>query len=147
MRANRTRAVKLFCSIDATPFVRVGVILAAIFLLTVMIVVESPRRGALDLARVDHPKSMQSANREGALVIAVLRDNSVWFGTARLMPDELPSKIQEGLSHGAERKVYIKADGRAPYGAVAAVLNGVRAAGVEKVCFLVDQRPVTTSGR
>jgi biopolymer transport protein ExbD len=38
-----------------------------------------------------------------------------------------------------ERKVYIRADGRAWYGTVKEVLDGVRAAGVEKVGFLLEQ--------
>ena len=70
----------------------------------------------------------------------ILRSGDVFFGNEKLTPDQLPGKIREGLRQGAERKVYIKADARAKYGKVAQVLDGVRAARIYNIAFLVDQR-------
>jgi biopolymer transport protein ExbD len=39
-----------------------------------------------------------------------------------------------------ERKIYIRADARARWGTVKVVLDGVRAAGILRVAFLVDSR-------
>jgi biopolymer transport protein TolR len=93
-----------------------------------------------DLAQADHPISMPKAVREDAMVVAVMRDGKVFFGTDRIKPWNLPVKIRDSVSHGAERKVYIKADARAKYGAVKDVLDGVRSSGIEKIGFLVERR-------
>jgi biopolymer transport protein ExbD len=42
-----------------------------------------------------------------------------------------------------ERKVYIKADARTRYRNVTDVLDGVRAAGLENVAFIVEKRQST----
>jgi biopolymer transport protein ExbD len=76
-------------------------------------------------------------------MVAVLRDGSIWFGTDRLMADQLPSKIREALSRGAKRRIYLKADARARYGGVAKALNYVRASGVENVVILAEQRKLS----
>ena len=83
---------------------------------------------------------MQRADREDSLLVVVTKNGDVFFGTEKLTSDQLPGKIREGLRQGAERKVYIKADGRAKYGKVAEVLDGVRAARITNIAFLVDQR-------
>jgi hypothetical protein len=69
------------------------------------------------------------------------RDGKVYFGVEQVRADALPQKIADRLKdHNVERKVYIKADTRARWGAVKDVVDGVRAAGLMRVAFLVDQR-------
>lgn len=75
---------------------------------------------------------MLAANREDAIVVAIMRDGKVFFGNELVTAEQLPEKIREWLSHYAERKVYIKADARARYGTVWTVLEAVRSAGVER---------------
>lgn len=115
----------------------------AVVLLTLLIIemVAFPlawgHRGVgIDLPRVNRPVTMRAANREDALIIVIMRDGKVFFGNERATAEELPAKIEERLSHGAERKVYIKADARARYGAVRIVLGAVRSAGVEKIAII-----------
>jgi len=69
---------------------------------------------------------MQAANREDALLVVVERDGRVWFGSYPINPSVLPTRIREAMSHGAKCKVYIRADARAKYSAVAEVLDRVR---------------------
>jgi biopolymer transport protein ExbD len=83
---------------------------------------------------------MQGAMREDALEVAVARAGRVYLGRRQVDLDRLPVAIREGVSHGAERKVQIRADARARYGVVTRVLDSVRSAGVEKIVFLVDAR-------
>jgi len=80
-------------------------------------------------------------------MVAVLRDGSIYFGTDRLMADQLPSKIREALSRGAERRIYLRADARARYGGVAQALNYVRASGIENVVILTDQRKASSDAQ
>jgi biopolymer transport protein TolR len=75
--------------------------------------------------------------------ITVTRDGKVYFGVEQVNLISLPEKIADHLKDGeVERKVYITADGRARYGTVKSVLDGVRSAGIIRVAFLVDQRRV-----
>lgn len=117
--------------------------LVAMFLLPASMVVDSPRNAAgvaIDLASVSHPAVMRGAAREDALLIAVQRDGSIWFDKDRINPEHLPLAIRERINRGAERKVYIRADKRARYGAVLEVLDRVRSAGIENIAFLVDEQ-------
>ena len=98
---------------------------------------------SLDLPRVSHPRSLWHAQREDALVVAVLRDGNAFFGYDRVAPDMLSSKLREQLPSTRERKVYIRADSRAHWGTVARVVDAVRAAGIWEVAFVTDQRRTT----
>jgi biopolymer transport protein TolR len=143
MIPNHTKSMKLFCDIDASALGAVGIVL-----LVVMMIAPQPHRGyGPDLPHVLHPVSMAGANREDAIVIAVLRDGAVYFGRDRVQPELLPSKIMERLrDHTVEPRVYIRADERVWYRTVKEVLDGVRSAGIERVAFLVDQRRPPTPG-
>jgi len=121
-------------------FATVTVVVVTIALAIFMTVTEPHHGSSVDLPKVNYPISMQRADREDSLLVVVTKNGDVFFGTEKLTSDQLPGKIREGLRQGAERKVYIKADGRAKYGKVAEVLDGVRAARITNIAFLVDQR-------
>ena len=90
---------------------------------------------------------MSGADREDAMVIAVMRDGVVYFGSDRISPRQLPSKILDRLrDHTVEPRVYIRADRRVFYFNVKEALDGLRSAGIERVAFLVDQRRPLTHG-
>jgi biopolymer transport protein TolR len=128
-----------------TAFLSIQVVLLFMFMGIARSYPDLPRNGSADLPKVDHPVLMRAANREDALVIAVQRTGDVWFGYERVPPPRLPDALRKGLSRGAERKVYIRADARVKYGRVIEVLAAVRSSGVEKVGFLVDQRKSPSS--
>jgi len=132
------RSNRLICYIDVTAFA--GVCLRwLMFMLPAMTIVD-PHGTSVDLAKIDHSIPMRAADREDAMLIAVTREGKVFFRADPVRPEQLPAMIRNSLSHGSERKVYIKADARAKYSWVAEVLDGVHTAGIEKVGFLVDQR-------
>lgn len=117
--------------------------LVAMFVLPATVVVDLPRDAfhiSVDLANVSNPKNITEADREDALVVAITRNGEIWFATDQITPENLPAAIRDRVRTGAERRVYIKADMRARYGAVARVLDGIRAAGIEQVAFIVDKR-------
>jgi biopolymer transport protein ExbD len=141
MLPKHTKSAKLLCRIDTAGFASIMVVLLA-----VMIVAGSTQRpqwvGA-DLPRISHTVLMPNALREDALFVTVLRDGSVFFGADKLTPADLPGKIDGRLKDGSvERKVYLRIDGRARYGTVKQVLDGIRATGIERVGILLEQ-PVT----
>lgn len=140
MRRNHRRS-GLICNIDVTAFASVMLVLVWMFMGPV--VTEMDRHGgvSVDLPHVGHPISMRAALKEDAMVIGVNRDGKAFFRADLVSVEQLPGKIREGIREGAERTVYIRADARAKYGWVADVLDGVRSAGIEKIGFLVEQRP------
>ncbi len=75
--------------------------------------------------------------------VAVTRDGQIYYGLDLVWIDQIPDAIRKSLSQGAERKVYIRADQRARYGAVKQVLDRVRSAGVTDIVLVVDQRHPT----
>jgi biopolymer transport protein TolR len=89
---------------------------------------------------------MPRARREDALIVSILRDGTMYFGRDKTTSGDLPAQIREGMARGAEKKIYIRADGRLRYLTVREVLEAVRSAGVEKVAFLVYQRRAASSG-
>ena len=143
MRQPRSQSAKLICAIDVTAFAGIMFALVAMFLLPATVVVDSPRDAAhvgVDLAKVSNSTDLRGALREDALVVAVQRNGNIWFDRDKITPEHLPVAIRERVSHGAERKVYIRADMRAKYGSVLEVLSTVRSAGIENVAFLVNER-------
>jgi biopolymer transport protein TolR len=93
-----------------------------------------------DLPKVSHPVSRLHAERDDALVVAIIRTGDVFFRNDKLPPDLLGAAIRESLPSARDRKIYIRADARARWGTVAQVIDQVRAAGIPNVAFLVDMR-------
>jgi biopolymer transport protein TolR len=121
-----------------------------VLLFTMMVagVSSRPPHGAgVDLSKVWHPVGMWRADREDALIIEISRDGKVFFRNEMVAPNELAARVEEGLSRGSERRVYIRADAHVGYGRVGTVLDEVRSSGVENIAFLVGQRTVQAAGR
>jgi biopolymer transport protein ExbD len=96
--------------------------------------------GSIDLPRVNHPTAMARAEREDALVVAIMRTGDVFFGNDKFSAGSLSDALRERLHSTRERKVYIRADARVHWATVGLVLDEVRAAGIAEVAFLADQR-------
>ena len=126
-----------------------GSLILAVLVLVLLLVAWMPPThsvASVDLAHVGHPAPMPGAKRDDAMVVIVTRNGLAFFGIDHVTPADLPAKIQDRLKdRGVERKVYIRADSRAKWGAVKVVLDGVRSAGILRVAFLVDQRRSTAS--
>jgi biopolymer transport protein TolR len=135
------KPAKLFSDFNTLQFAGVMSLVMFVLLMVFMVQTQPFHSGSVDLPRVNHPVSMLGADRADAMVVNVTRDGKVYFGVEQVRADALPQKIADRLKdHNVERKVYIKADTRARWGAVKDVVDGVRAAGLMRVAFLVDQR-------
>ena len=135
------RPPKLFGDFNTFQFACVMSMVVFVILLFLMTAPTSHHGISCDLAKVNHPVSMPSANREDAIKILITRDGKVFFGTDQVNLADLSQKIVDRLKdHGIEWKIYIVADMRSRWGLTKRVLDGVRAAGVLRIAFLVDQR-------
>ena len=135
--AKRNEGAKVNSDINVTPMVDVMLVLLIIF----MVVTPMLQHGVpVDMAKVENPQSMPDADKEDALLVAINRDGKVFFGTDPIAVDQLTDKIKDRLVNRTDKRVFIKADQRAKYGAVVEVVDNVRSAGVDQLGLLTDQK-------
>jgi biopolymer transport protein ExbD/biopolymer transport protein TolR len=135
--AKRNEGAKVNSNINVTPMVDVMLVLLIIF----MVITPMLQKGvSVDLAKVNNPRQMPDADKEDALVVAVMRDGKVYFGNDVTPPDQLTSKVKDRIANRTDKTVYVRADARAKFGSVVEVVDNVRAAGVDQLGLLTDQR-------
>jgi len=136
--AKRNEGAKVNSDINVTPMVDVMLVLLIIF----MVVTPMLQHGvSVDMAKVNNPEQMPDADKEDALLVAVMRDGSVFFGTEKVpQVADLTQKIKDRLASRTDKRVFLKADARAKFGAVVGVVDNVRAAGVDQLGLLTDQK-------
>jgi len=136
------RKMDVTSDINVTPMVDVMLVLLVIF----MVVTPMLQKGvSVDLAQTDNPQAMADADKEDALLIAVMRDGTIYFGSDKVNPDQLTDKVKDRLATKADKRVFIKADARAKYGSVVEVVDNIRSAGVDQLGLLTEQRKATVS--
>jgi biopolymer transport protein TolR len=134
--AVRNEGSKVNSNINVTPMVDVMLVLLIIF----MVITPMLQKGqSVDMAKVNNPVPMPDADKEDALLIVVMRDGRIFFGTDRINADDLTNKVKDRLADKVDKRVFIRADSRAKYGAVVDVVDNVRAAGVDDVGLLTEQ--------
>jgi biopolymer transport protein ExbD len=137
------RSSNLISKIDTTVLTGVLVVVLLILLIVSWTYPTYHHAWSVDIPAILRPVAMRGALRDDAMQVTITRDGKIGFGPDLVASDELAGKIQDRLKdRGVERKIYIRADKRAKYGTVKAVLDAVRSAGIIRVAFLVDQRSV-----
>ncbi len=135
--AVRNEGSKVNSNINVTPMVDVMLVLLIIF----MVITPMLQKGvSVDMARVNNPVPMPDADKEDALLVVIMRDGQIYFGTDRVKVEDLTGKVKDRLANKVDKRVFIRADMRAKYGNVVDVVDNVRAAGVDDVGLLTEQR-------
>jgi biopolymer transport protein ExbD/biopolymer transport protein TolR len=135
--AKRNEGANVTSDINVTPMVDVMLVLLIIF----MVVTPMLQHGKqVDMAQVNNPIDMHDADKEDALQVAITRDDKVFFGTDPINPDDLTQKIKDRLGNRTDKRVFLKADARAKFGWVVQVVDDVRAAGVDQLGLLTEQK-------
>jgi biopolymer transport protein ExbD/biopolymer transport protein TolR len=138
--ALRNEGSKVNSDINVTPMVDVMLVLLIIF----MVVTPMLQKGvSVDLAKVNNPQQMPDADKEDALIVAVMRDGKVYFGNDVTAVDQLTNKVKDRIANRVDKRVYVRADARARFKSVVDVVDNVRAAGVDQLGLLTDQRRQT----
>ena len=134
--AKRDEGSKVNSNINVTPMVDVMLVLLIIF----MVITPMLQKGvSVDMAKVNSPVPMPDADKEDALLISIMRDGKIYFGSDRVEADQLTQKVKDRLANKADKRVFIKSDARARYGNVVDVVDNVRSAGVDDVGLLTEQ--------
>jgi biopolymer transport protein ExbD/biopolymer transport protein TolR len=112
-----------------------------VLLIIFMVITPMLQKGvSVDLAKVNNPEQMPDADKEDALIVAVMRDGKVYFGNDRIEPDQLANKVKDRIANRVDKRVYVRADARARFKSVVDVVDNVRSAGVDQLGLLTDQR-------
>ena len=132
----KMKAPAVVNDINVTPMVDVMLVLLIIF----MVITPMLQKGvSVDMAKVNNPNPMPDADKEDALLISIMRDGKIYFGSDRVDADQLTQKVKDRLSNKVDKRVFIKSDARARYGNVVDVVDNVRSAGVDDVGLLTEQ--------
>ena len=122
--------------INVTPMVDVMLVLLIIF----MVITPMLTKGiSVDMVRTKNPITMQAADKDDAILIAVTREGRTYLGTTPMVAEDMPAKVRDLLLNRLDRTVYVRADARARYQVVVDVVDNLRAAGVDQLGLLTEQ--------
>ncbi len=131
------RMAQVNSDINVTPMVDVMLVLLIIF----MVITPMLQKGVpVNLAKTDNPVKMPEADKEDSLIVAVMRDGTIYFNSDKVTPEQLTDKVKDRLSNRQDKRVFVKADAGAKYGDVVGVVDDVRSAGVDQLGLMTDER-------
>ena len=122
--------------INVTPMADVMLVLLIIF----MVITPMLQKGvSVELAQTTNADEMEAADAEDAVLVAVTRDGKYFLAKDPITLVELPPLVLDMLQGRLDKTVYLKSDFRARYGDVVALVDSVRAAGVDKIGLLTER--------
>ena len=134
--AYKPKAGDVMATINVIPMADIMLVLLIIF----MVVTPMLQKGvSVDLARVQNPMDMPNADRDDAVIVAVSRSGDIFLGTQKVARDQLTSLVKDLIANRLDKTVFVKSDARAKYGDVVAVVDEVRAAGVDQLGLLTER--------
>ncbi len=135
--AVRNEGAKVNSNINVTPMVDVMLVLLIIFMVITPLLQKTI---PVDLAQANNPTPMADADRDDATVVAVTREGKIFLDMEQVAPEVLTQKVKDRLTNSKLKTVFVKSDARAKYKSVVDVVDNVRAAGVDQLGLLTDQR-------
>ncbi len=134
--AYKAKAGDAVATINVTPMVDVMLVLLIIF----MVITPMLQKGvSVDLARTQNARAMADEDKEDAAVLAVTRDGKIYLQSDPIRLDEITVKVKDRIASKLDKTVYIRSDARAKYGDVVAVIDNVRAAGVDSLGLITEK--------
>lgn len=134
--AYKRKPIAPVSDINVTPMADVMLVLLIIF----MVVTPMLQKGiSVDMTKAENPRKMQDADKEDAVVVAITRDGKTFMQSDIITLDKITPEVRERIASKLDKTVYIKSDRMAKYGDVVAVVDNVRAAGVESLGLLTER--------
>jgi biopolymer transport protein ExbD/biopolymer transport protein TolR len=136
--AKRDEGSKVNSNINVTPMVDVMLVLLIIFMVVTPMLQKDV---SVDLAKVNNPEKMSDADKEDAVVVAITRQGDIFLGRDRVKdPSQLTNLVKDKIAKLVNKTVFVRADARAKYKSVVEVVDNVRAAGVDDLGLITDQK-------
>jgi biopolymer transport protein ExbD len=134
--AYKPKAPPVISTPNVIPMADVMLVMLIIFI----VVTPMLQKGvSVELAAVDNPSEMKEADKEDAIVVAVMRDGKIYIGKTQVTKDQITQQVRDQLTGRLDKTVFVKSDGRAHYGDVVGVVDEVRAAGVDQLGLLTEK--------
>jgi biopolymer transport protein ExbD len=125
----------LKADINVTPLVDVMLVL----LIIMMLIAPMLQQGV----SVKLPQASNSSDKpetQDQTVLAIDANKQFYLNTIRVREDDLTSQIQSIMETKTEKIVLIKADEDAPYSAVMAAMDRLRAANIENIGLITERK-------
>ena len=136
--AKRDEGSKVNSNINVTPMVDVMLVLLIIFMVVTPMLQKDV---SVDLAKVNSPEKMTDADKEDAVVVAITRQGDIFLGKDMVKdPTQLTNQVKDKIAKLVDKRVFVRADARAKYKSVVEVVDNVRAAGVDDLGLITDQK-------
>jgi len=134
--AKKTTTLGAVSDINVTPMVDVMLVLLIIF----MVITPMLQKGvSVDMAKVQNPRPMADADKEDAVELAITRDGKIYLGNDKINLDQITPTVKDRIANKLDKTVYVKSDAQAKYGDVCAVIDNVRAAGVDALGLITEK--------
>jgi biopolymer transport protein TolR len=136
VRGRRRARKRPLSEINVTPLVDVMLVLLIIFmisapLLTTGVEVELPKTEASSVDTESQP-----------VTVSIKENGEIFVGDAEVRWEQLVLRVaQEGGADAREKPIFIRADGRAPYQAVARVMARLSSEGFTKLNLITETAP------
>ena len=124
-------------TINTTPLVDVMLVLLIIFLVTIPVIVK------VQPVNLPHYRNIATITKPENIVIAVDRDENVYYNNQPLETGELKNRLEDALRRAIATghplpEVHIRADKEVRFQAVGRVVYACQVAGIQKVGFLTE---------
>lgn len=128
MGASRPSKGGIIQGINVTPLVDIVLVLLIIFIVTAKFVVTPA-------VPLDLPQASQSEAVQTIFAVSVEADGRLLIDGAPASDEQLQTRARAALAQDEELRAVIQADGAVPHRRVMAILDALKASGVEKVAF------------
>ncbi|GAA0649233.1 protein TolR [Brevundimonas lenta] len=136
VRGRRRARKRPLSEINVTPLVDVMLVLLIIFMISAPLLTTG--------VEVELPKTEASAVETNAQPVSVSidRNGAMYVGESEVRWEQLVVRVaQEAGENSRETPIFVRADGRAPYQAVARVMARLSGAGFTKLNLITDTAP------
>ena len=111
-----------------------------VLLIIFMVITPMLSKGiSVDMVKTRNPITMQAADKDDAVLVAVTREGKVFLGPEQTTPENLPPKVKDLLTNKLDKIVYLKCDSRSRYAKSVDVIDNLRAAGVDQIGLLTEE--------
>jgi biopolymer transport protein ExbD len=134
-----TEEAELNTTINTTPLVDVMLVMLIIFLITVPVIVK------VVPVTLPNARNIPTTTKPDNIVIAVDKDENIYWNNAPIQASELKDKFVEALKRlppadQAKLEVHIRGDREVRFEAIGKVVLACQEAGILKVAFLLEPR-------
>jgi biopolymer transport protein ExbD len=127
--------------INVTPLVDVMLVL-----LIIMMIVAPMLQKGVDVKLPQAANTVDKPETQEQTVIAITADKRVYLNAQPVREEELTQKVTESLESKKEKTVLIKGDEDAPYSAIMATMDKLRAAQIENIGLVAEKRTARAGG-